>query len=208
MASKIKFVYFDIGGVLVDWSRVFSTPARLFGITSDDISRVFGENKEALTKGFMTAPEYWEKCIEKYDLKNAHSYDFLQAWVGDYRPITETHAFVKDIKPRYKIGLLSNIYKGMLPFLLKTGAIPKIAYDQIVFSCDVGMMKPNLDIYELAAKRAGESPENILLVDDRQDYLDGAKRAGFQTFMFDEKHPEESVRELEKLLQGSTLNAV
>lgn len=199
--NRNRFIYFDVGGVLVDWSKVFETAAAKFNLKAEDIDKVFEENHDQITKGFLTSKQFWEKCIQKYGIKNADNYDFLESWVSDYRPIQETHELIIKIKPRYKIGLLSNIYKGMLPLLLQKRLIPNIPYDQIIFSCDVGMMKPDDDIYALALKKAKVDSHDILLVDDREDYLDGAKKAHWHTFLFNNKQRAHSVKALEEYLK-------
>lgn len=195
-----RFIYFDVGGTLLDWSNVFKTAASKFNITPEDIGKIFDENHDPITKGLLTTKKFWEKCIQKYNLKNADTFNFLESWVSDYQPIVEMHELINKIKSRYSIGLLSNIYEGMLPLLLKKKIIPNIHYDQIVFSCDVGMMKPNPDIYALAQKRAQFDPKDILLVDDREDFLEGAKRAQWNTFLFDNTQPSKSAKKLEEFL--------
>ena len=196
----IKFVYFDVGGVLLDWTTAFGNAAKKFDLDPEDIGMVFDENHDAITKGTISANQLWKLCIERYKLKNADDFDFLDSWVSDYRPIRETHDLIYKITPKYKIGLLSNIYKDMLPLLLKKGIIPDVDCDQIIFSCDVGMMKPDPDIYILAKKKANVSSNEILLVDDREDYLTGARNMGWQTFLFNPKNITTSVKELRELL--------
>src|SRR3989344_3200035 len=169
----IKFIYFDVGGVLLDWSKVFENATTKFNLDPEDIGKVFDENHDPITKGLISAQELWGKCIQKYNLKNASDYNFLESWVSDYQPIREMHQLIYKIVPKYKIGLLSNIYEGMLPLLLEKKIIPNINYEQIVFSCDVGMMKPNSDIYALAQKKARVDANEILLVDNRKDILKG-----------------------------------
>ncbi len=197
----IKFVYFDIGGVLVDWSGVFKTAAGKFNLNPSDISNVFQENHIEITKGIMSSDDFWKKCIQKYKLQNTSGFDFLDSWVSDYKPINITHDFVGQIKNKYKIGLLSNIYKGMLPLLINKKLIPDIVYDQIVFSCDVGMMKPDPEIFELAEKRAGRKTNELLLVDDREDYLEGAEKLNWNVFLFEADNPKVSVEKLRKYLK-------
>jgi len=200
--NTIRFIYFDVGGVLIDWSGVFQTAASKFHVTVQDIFEVFDENVEIITKGFLSPQQFWGKCIQKYNIRNAEEYDFLGSWVSDYRPIQEMHELINTIIPRYNIGLLSNIYKGMLPLLLDKKLIPHIHYEQIIFSCDVGMMKPNPDIYAIAQKRANVDSHDILLVDDREDYVEGAKKAHWHTFLFNNQQRDRSVKELEKYLQN------
>jgi epoxide hydrolase-like predicted phosphatase len=199
MNSKY-FIYFDVGGTLLDYTDVFKSVATKFDLTVDQVGDVFDEHMEPITKGLMDAKDFWEKCIQKYDLKNAKDYDFLESWVADYKPIKETHDILHKVKSKYKVGLLSNIYKGMLPLLLDKGDIPNVDYDQIIFSCDVGMMKPDKEIYELASNRAGTEPNKIIFIDDKERFIDGAKQLGWNTFLFDNKNRVESVKEFEEFL--------
>ena len=195
-----RFIYCDVGNTLVDCTYYFKAAASTYHLHIDDIKKVFDDNLNAVTKGSLTPQQLWEKCIERYAIPNTHDYNFLQSWVSDYEPIREMHDVIIRLQSKYRVGLLSNIYKGMLPLLLEKGLLPKIHYDQIVFSCDVGMMKPNPDIYIYAQNKAHVDPHNILLIDDRQDYLDGAAQAGWQTFLFDDKDPTNSVRALEEYI--------
>ncbi len=194
------FIYFDIGGVLLDWSKVFETATTKFDLKVGDIGAVFDEFVEQVTKGFLTPQQFWGKCIQKYNLKNADNYDFLESWVSDYQPIQEMHELIHKLKPKYNIGLLSNIYQGMLPLLKEKELIPNIHYEQIIFSCDIGEMKPNPDIFAYAQKRAGVDSNKILLVDDSENNLDAAKKVNWNTFLFNNRQREYSVKKLEDYL--------
>ena len=53
------------------------------------------------------------------------------------------------------------------------------AFDELVFSCDVGVSKPDPRIYEIACERLGVEPAECLFVGDgANDELPGAERAG------------------------------
>ncbi len=201
--NNISFIYFDVGSVLIDWQNVFTTAAQYHQLTVDEIGSVFDENADDLTKGIMSPASFWQEVIKKYHIKNASHYDFLSSWVADYKPIAPTHALIHDIKHKYNIGLLSNIYKGMLPKLLEKELIPNIEYHSIVFSCDVGMMKPEPEIYVLAQQLAGVSPKEILFIDDKQENLDAADNVGWQTFLFNSQDNAHSVQQLKKQLSAN-----
>ena len=49
--------------------------------------------------------------------------------------------------------------------------VPNINYSVIIDSSEVHMKKPDKDIYELAQKKAGVLPSEILLIDDREDFI-------------------------------------
>jgi putative hydrolase of the HAD superfamily len=191
------FIYFDIGNTLVDCTYYFKTATKKFHLKEGDMKQVFNEYIEPVTTGQMDAQQFWKLCIQRYNIHNAENYNFLESWVSDYEPITEMHEVVNKLKSKYRIGLLSNIYKGMLPLLLEKGLIPNIPYDQVIFSCEVGMMKPHADIYDYAQKKAHTEPKNILLIDDKPDFIEGAKKAVWNTFMFNDKNRKNSAKELE-----------
>ena len=56
------------------------------------------------------------------------------------------------------------------------------------------MRKPEIEIYELTARRFKLIPEQTLYIDDKEPYLVPARQAGFQTIAF--KSPEELETEL------------
>jgi putative hydrolase of the HAD superfamily len=197
-----RFIYFDIGETLLDSSGAFENATSKFNLAEGNIGDVFEENHDPITQGFVSPKEFWEKCIQKFGLKNAENYNFLDSWVSDYKPIPETHELVARIAPKYRVGILSNIYKCMLTRLLEKNMITNVNYEQIIFSCDVGMMKPHQDIYLLAQERAGVDPKDILLVDDREDSIKGASDVGWNTFRFNTKERQNSVKELEEYLKN------
>lgn len=48
-------------------------------------------------------------------------------------------------------------------------------------SYEIGMRKPNLDIYEYVTSTIGLAPEACLFIDDNKSNITGAKQAGLQT---------------------------
>ena len=55
-------------------------------------------------------------------------------------------------------------------------------FDAVIFSCNVGIMKPNTEIYKIAMDMLGICPnESIFIGDGGSDELYGAKRAGMRT---------------------------
>jgi len=63
---------------------------------------------------------------------------------------------VKELKKsgEYKIGLLSNIGRDWLKDVLPTEE-RRVLFDAEVLSSDVNMVKPSLEIFEIAAQRLG-----------------------------------------------------
>jgi putative hydrolase of the HAD superfamily len=71
-------------------------------------------------------------------------------------------------------------------------------FEKAIFSCDIGILKPNKEIYEYAMKQLGVKPnESIFVGDGGSEELKGAKRAGMQavfTEYLDKKEAAEAKR--------------
>lgn len=200
--DKIKFIYFDIGGVMADTDDYFKGATKKFGINLDEFIKFWegDNNRNKLTRGIITPQEFWKSAIKKFNLKETENFNFVESWMDDYKPIIEVHSLAQELSKKYKIGLISNLYKGMMPRLVELGKVADINYSAIILSYEVGLNKNSKEIFEFAAKKSGVKPEEILLIDDRKDFLENARSVDWQTFWFDESRVEESVKKLKNLL--------
>lgn len=93
-----------------------------------------------------------------------------------------------------KTGLLSNSWgSGLYP----RERIDRL-FDAVVISGEVGMRKPDADIFRLTADKLGVAPERAVFVDDHPGHLKAALRLGMTTVLH--KTPPETLAELERLL--------
>jgi FMN phosphatase YigB (HAD superfamily) len=113
-------------------------------------------------------------------------------YLSSIDPITEMHACVTWAAEHYKIGLMSNIMPGFLSQMIQKGLLPQVAYDVVIDSSEVGAIKPEGMIYEIAAARSGVSPQEILLIDDGRTNLMAAEHLGWHVLWFDDYRPSES----------------
>jgi putative hydrolase of the HAD superfamily len=77
-------------------------------------------------------------------------------------------------------------------------------FDEIVISGDVGLHKPQPEIYKLAADRLGVAPEECVFVDDLRENVRGAEEVGMAAVLHRETAA--TVARLEELF-GLTLSA-
>ncbi|MCM1087486.1 MAG: HAD-IA family hydrolase [Muribaculaceae bacterium] len=92
---------------------------------------------------------------------------------------------LKELKSKnIKIGLISNADMIDCKYWKQSSLAP--FFDDTIFSCDVGLLKPNEHIYELAMQHLGVLPNESLFVGDGgSEELYGAKAVGMKT-MFTE----------------------
>lgn len=86
-----------------------------------------------------------------------------------------------------KVGVLSNGFKGIQAMKLKSGGLDKYI-DLLVLSDEIGITKPLRGIFDYAMNKRGVKPEEIVMIGDNYDAdICGAKNAGWQTVFFNRK---------------------
>ena len=111
------------------------------------------------------------------------------------------HELVRWAAENYRIGLLSNIGSGFIDDMLKAGLLPDIAYDAIVDSSKVGVLKPDPKIYDIAESMAGVAANEILLIDDTRANLMPAQRAGWHVMWFNDYDSMEATERVRTALE-------
>jgi len=197
---NIKLVLFDIGGVLIDYGDVFKAAALEQNIPHELIDKTFDKYETEITTGKITPQQLYLNCLDNNTLKANKNYNFMDAWLRDYGRIQPTFDLIPLLKKHYKVGLFSNIYKEMVPEMIKRSLIPNINYDYIFLSCEIGLQKPNTEIYKHILTTTKLQPHELFFIDDRDDYLIPAKKLGWYTYKFVREKPVESVEKLKELL--------
>lgn len=188
--NGVSFIYFDINGCLVRFfHRAFTKLAHDTGASPDTIETTFWHYNDAVCRGEMSMDEF--NAIMAKQLKS-DSIDWMQYYLASVDPIMEMHELVTWASGQYAIGLLSNIMPGFIDAMLKKGILPEADYQHIIDSSQVGAIKPENTIYEIAAQKAGVSPQEILLIDDSRTNLMAAERMGWRVLWFDDYRPDES----------------
>lgn len=96
----------------------------------------------------------------------------------------------------FKIGLISNIISPVRDIIKRFGYYD--VFDEVIFSCEVGLLKPQKEIYELALHRMDTIAQEAIFIDDKQLNLDTANTMGFTALLA--KTPEQIINEVNKLI--------
>jgi len=196
--SGVKFVYFDVNGVLVRFfQRAFTALAHDTGVSPDSIEAIFWRHNDAVNKGDMSLDEFNQLLAEHIGVEQVSWADY---YLSNIDPIAEMLDCVTWVAEHYKIGLMSNIMPGFLSQMIKRGLLPQVAYDVIIDSSEIGAIKPESKIYDIAAQRSGVSPQEILLIDDDRTNLMAAERLDWHVLWFDDYRPSESEARIRQAL--------
>jgi HAD superfamily hydrolase (TIGR01509 family) len=119
------------------------------------------------------------------DLGRAGAERLLAEWdevVGGQAPIEpEMAGILRRARGRVRLGLLSNAGAGGTRRFQEAGV--SALFDDVVASGDVGLAKPDVAIYRLAANRLGVEPPDCLFVDDMARNVAGARAAGMRAHL-------------------------
>ena len=89
----------------------------------------------------------------------------------------------RELKKRgYKIAILSDQWH-----LSRHALMPKTLtkyFSPVVVSCDIGVRKPNKEIYEITLKKLKLDPEECLFIDNQEWNIRPAKRLGMKAILF------------------------
>jgi epoxide hydrolase-like predicted phosphatase len=191
--TMIRAVIFDCFGVLVG-TGYWNVYRRLGGDPDKDAA-FLDEVLARADSGRITSAEL-AQIVSKHLAIPVEEY--RRAHNADQVPNQEVFEFIRELKPRYKIGLLSNVGSDTIPRKIPPELLK--LFDTVVISSEVGLLKPDPAIFRLAAERHGVRPEEAVFTDDHPEYLPGAVAIGMQAVLY--KGLDDFRRQLDNLAAG------
>ena len=179
-ADAIEVVLFDLGGVLVELNGVASL-RELAGIESEDeLWRRWLECQwvRSYERGECSPDEFAHGVVNDWQL-TATPTAFLEsfaAWPVGLYPGAED--LVRRVREHVPVGCLSNTNSGHWDEHFGTWPI-KDAFDYRFLSFELGLLKPDRDLFDRVAQLVPAPPARVLFLDDNLLNVEGAIDAGF-----------------------------
>jgi epoxide hydrolase-like predicted phosphatase len=200
----VKGLLVDFGGVLTtNVFQSFKQFAEAEGLPPDTIKRAFKEDREALAllrrleKGELEAAEFEPLFAERIGVKGDRVGGLVERLFAGFGPEDRMLGAVKRARDNgIRTGLISNSWGGS--GIHYEGTPLQELFDAVVISGDVGMHKPEPEIFVLGAERIGVPPEECVFVDDLRENCAGAEAVGMTAILH--RGPDSTLPELEKLL--------
>ena len=146
--------------------------------------------------GQITIPELMTYIRSELSLSPAEYPDLRERFFGGDQVDPVLVDFIRALRPQYKVGIISNAWSQLLD-LLDSWEIQD-AFDVIIGSGDVGVMKPDPKIYRLALDDLQVLPHKSVFVDDFIENIQGAEALGINPIHF--QNTPQALGELKKLL--------
>lgn len=173
----MKAIIFDCFGVLtIDAWLAFigSLPPGV------DVGAV-REVHRAYTAGLITKEENTARIHELAGQTFPELEDMPEGTMTKNTALVEYIAQLK--QQGYKIGLLSNVASSWIRDSFLSPQEQKL-FDDMVFSFEVGIIKPDPRIFHLACERLGVELSEAVLVDDIEHYCTAARGQGMQAIQY------------------------
>ncbi len=198
----IRAVYFDLGGVIVrtEYQAPRQHLAERLGMEYEDLVKRVFDNDTGLqaSTGLISEDEHWAAVMRRLHLPESETKavreEFFAGDIVDYALLD----FMRGLRKKYKVGLISNAWSGLRPWIVSRKF--EDAFDAMIISAEVGVMKPDARIFQIALEKLGVIPSESVFLDDFLENIVGARAAGMQTIHFIQ--PEKALKELKQLLSN------
>ena len=161
-------------------------------ITKDELNRT----------RFMKPLEHYG--IHDIELADHLSEDYVYWSPRIVRLIPGTMELLDYLKPKYHLHLITNGFQEVQHTKLNGSGLAPY-FETLTVSEEVGVKKPDPEIFRYALRKAGATPEESLMIGDEMDVdIDGARAAGMDQMLFNpsDQHAEGArTYEVKRLLE-------
>lgn len=175
----INAVIFDLSGVLfteglVKFIRELCD--KHLNLNYDEILHEFrdGEYGTSYRIGKINASEFWDLVIKKFNIPEDK--EVLNTWwLKCYELVDATRDLILDLRKKYKVYYLSDSVKERIEDLRKRYNFTEW-FDGGIYSHEVGVRKPNPEVYKIILRKFNLKPAETIFIDDkRKEFVAGSR---------------------------------
>jgi putative hydrolase of the HAD superfamily len=192
MIQGIRHIIFDLGGVLLNIDYQLTEQAfKNLGIAAFDA--IYSQLKQTplfdeLETGKITALDFYDtlRHLSGLDIPNDRLEKAWNAMLLDF-PLRRLQ-LLQQLRLYHDLFLLSNTNEiheaAFSQTLFSQHALPAglgVFFDRVYFSHQIGLRKPNREVFELVLQENQLQPNHTLFIDDSPQHIETAKKLGIQT---------------------------
>ncbi len=171
----IKAVVFDCFGVLTGdkWKEFVASLPGEQQADASDLNR-------ALDRGVISQAEFYEQINKLTSRSVAEVDSVINSEMHKNNILLE---YIKQLKGKYKLAVLSNVSNDWIrQEFLEPSEIQ--LFDDFILSYEVGLIKPNPEIFRLTASRLGVELAEMLFIDDSAGNVQAANDLGVKAIVY------------------------
>jgi epoxide hydrolase-like predicted phosphatase len=201
LAMSIQAVVFDIGGVLEitpDLGVAGAWESRL-GLAAGELNQRMADAWVGGSIGTISEADVQRAVREQLGLDERQLAEFMADLWREYLGTanTELIGYARGLRPRYRTGILSNSFVGAREREQAAYGFEDLV-DEIIYSHECGLSKPDPRIYALACARLKAEPAQVVFLDDYEPCVEGARQAGIHAVLY--TGSAQAIRDIEDLL--------
>lgn len=183
-----KLILFDWGNIVeahttgYNLYTAYEKLAKDIGYTEKkQFTKTLSEYGWSVIQNYEEFEKMFNKLKKEYNLTCSYN-EFLEKldkYFEDVEYYENVRDYERSLKEKCYIGVLSNL--GIVERARIDKQLGLDNYDYVFLSFEIGLKKPNNDIYEYVEEHVTFKPENILFIDDREDNIMVAKKRGWNT---------------------------
>ncbi len=197
----IEAIFWDMGGVIVrteDSSRRRSWEERL-GLSPGALAALVfeGEMDRRAAVGQAQIEENWTWVLQQLKLPDSERTQLIEDfWAGD-RVDYDLVARIRELGDTYRVGMITNAFPDVRRWLVDEWGIAD-AFEEIIVSAELGVVKPDPAIYHHALERLAVRAERSVFIDDFEENVAGAQAVGMHAIHF--QSVQQALADLDQLL--------
>ena len=188
ISNEIRWVVFDLGGVVVPETGglICNEMAGYLRISPAKVSGFSSRYKRETTKGEMSLLEMYSAMIREMELPFSPE-DVLKHHLAFYQQVSTHHNseviwIIEMLKRDLGVACLTNTEREIAEICKTNGLFDY--FHKAFLSVDMGMQKPDLEIYEEVARSVGCLPAEIFFVDDNMENVQAAIDVGMHGYLY------------------------
>jgi len=158
---------------------------RITGLPEERFAPLFWANRHALDEGKLTGITFWQKLLQDAGLPLDHVEE-LNRWDGRlWSGVSlDMVAWQRALQQRGLLtAILSNMSDNVLENILREHDWIR-NFDVLIWSYQLGIAKPALEIYRHTLAQLGTLPEETLFIDDKIENVEAARALGIQSIEY------------------------
>lgn len=186
---SLKNIIFDLGGVLLDID--YNKTVEAFGnLGIPDPERAFSKAHQARVfrayeKGEITTRSFLDHLGKSVPGRTES--ELTKAWcalLGPMKP--DKFRILEQLSNSHRLFVLSNtneIHRSVFEaHIEKAYGMSKFSalFEEIHYSHQMGMRKPDVEIFEAVVSTHGIAPSETLFIDDTEVHVEGARKSGMR----------------------------
>ena len=197
--KQIESVIFDVGGVLHENNTAVTQDLmNELGLSPDAIKQIWAEQIPLLGSGRMTEQEFWCQVQLAHGIRPVDPAENLlgRAFAENLVPYPQIGRIVKELGQHGVVtAVLSNTIKPHARALRGVGLCADFT-GPVMLSHEIGIRKPDEQIYSYALEQLGRQPGQVMFIDDDERNVAVARKLGMNGVVFN--RPEQLRAELQE----------